>query len=201
MQTTQNITQQDLDKSLSYEAYREMIDKLLEQEKTTGENQSEALTDYTKMNVQRMKRWNKTAQLSDSLKTIIEKIEKPMKWVVLTEGWCGDAAQNIPILVKMAKANTNISIHFLLRDENLEIMDTYLTNGGRSIPKLVILDENLEELATWGPRPKVLQEMVLEHKKKPQEEYKDFVEKVHKWYAQNKNKEIQAEFEEILKNI
>ena len=58
-------------------------------------------------------------------------------WLILTEAWCGDAAQNIPTIEKIARENDRIKTLYLLRDENLELMDKYLTGGARAIPKLI----------------------------------------------------------------
>lgn len=194
------ITPEVLEQALSYQEYRHLVDGLLAEGKTTGPNQSESLTHYTKMNVQRMKRWDKVTQIREDLKELIEQVNEKMLWVVLTEGWCGDAAQNIPVIMKMAELNPNIEVKFLLRDENLDVMDAYLTNGGRSIPKLVVLNAaTLDEYGTWGPRPEPVQEMVLEHKKNSNESYAEFSEKVHKWYAKDKAQTIQDEFSTALK--
>jgi hypothetical protein len=192
---TNSISPEKLAKALNYTDYRALIDTLLAEGKTTGPNQSEALTEYTQMNVQRMSRWDKTAVINPDLQNALAAIGRKLIWVVLTEGWCGDAAQNIPTIVKMAAINPHIELKFLLRDENLAIMDNYLTNGGRAIPKLICLDAQTgEELGTWGPRPAILQNWVIETKKKPDFEFKAFAEYVHKWYATNKNEELQKEF-------
>lgn len=183
----------------TYEEYREMIDELLDQDKTTGDNHSEAMVNYTKMNAHRMNRLDQRMQLSDSLIEQIKQVNQEWIWLVLTEAWCGDAAQNIPAIVKMAKQNDNIDIRFILRDENLDIMDEYLTNGGRSIPKLVCLDaENLEEIGTWGPRPQIAQQKAMEWKEDESIGKKEWAENLHKWYSKNKTTDLQAEFEELI---
>jgi hypothetical protein len=198
---TPHISSEKLTKALSYTDYRTLIDNLLAEGKTTGPNQSQALTEYTQMNVQRMNRWDKTAHLNDDLKAAIQAISRPLIWVVLTEGWCGDAAQNIPTIVKMAALNPLISLKFLLRDDHLDIMDNYLTNGGRAIPKLICLDaQTYEELGNWGPRPASLQNWVIETKKQPDFEFKTLAEYVHKWYATNKTQELQQEFLALVQN-
>ncbi|MDX2306126.1 MAG: thioredoxin family protein [Microscillaceae bacterium] len=196
----QVITQELIDKALTYEAYRGLVDQLLTEGKTTGPNQSDDLTHYTQLNVQRMNRWDKTAQIDDALKAEIGKVQEKWIWLIITEGWCGDAAHNIPIIVKMAALNPNIELKFILRDENLEVMDAYLTDGGRSIPKLIALNAGtLEELGTWGPRPESIQELVKEYKKNPQESYSKFSEKVQLWYSKDKAQSIQREFNALIR--
>lgn len=193
----QIITKLHLDKAISYEIYRKIIDEALSQGKTTGPNQSEELTDYTKMNVQRMNRWDKTAHISTELHKALTSVSEKWIWLILSEGWCGDAAQNLPVIVKMAALNPNIEVKLLFRDENLDLMDNYLTEGARSIPKLICLKkETLEELGTWGPRPAIAQAMVMEYKKTM--EHKELAEKIHKWYAENKSVELQTEFLDLV---
>ena len=72
--------------------YLTLIEKLLSDNKTTGPNQSEFYVNYTKLNLQRMQRWLKTAQLSTETVDVISSIKTKQHWVILTEAWCGDAA-------------------------------------------------------------------------------------------------------------
>ncbi len=198
--TEQLITRELVNEAFTYRQYRELIDKLLERGRTTGDNQSEEIIDYTRMNVQRMNRLDKQIELNDSLKKELQEVSTNWIWLVLTEGWCGDAAQNIPAINKMAEVSSNIELKLILRDENPEIMDEYLTNGSRSIPKLICLDaETLEELGTWGPRPQSIQEKAMEWKEDPEISKEEWAEKLHKWYADNKTLEQQEEFEELIK--
>ncbi len=191
------ITKQIIEQGISYSAYRHLLDKLVAEGKTTGPKQSEELTNYTRLNVQRMNRLDKTLRIETPLLEALEKIHTKQYWVVLTEGWCGDAAQNLPLIAQLAASNAHISLHLLLRDEFPEVMDQYLTNGTRSIPKLIILNEALKELAVWGPRPKPASDMVAELKDsgRPHDEW---VEKVHAWYAHDKTQSLQHELTELL---
>lgn len=200
----QVITSEHLEKGQTYAAYRTMIDQLLSENKTTGDNHSEAMIHYTKMNAQRMKRIDKTAKLTDETLANIARIERPQTWVVITEGWCGDAAQIVPVLEKIANTSDKVDLKLILRDENPEVMDAYLTDGARSIPKLVALDsETLEEIGTWGPRPTPAHEMVMEYKKTKEttgESYLDFATRLHKWYAKDKTQTTQQELNNALNN-
>jgi len=203
MSTTKTpaISSDVIENAMTYSEYRDLIDELLDKDKTTGPNQSKELTEYTAMNVQRMKRLDKRTELEESLEEEISEINDQWIWLVLTEGWCGDAAQNVPVLNKMAETSDNIEIRFILRDENLDIMDQYLTDGGRSIPKLICLDADiLEEIGTWGPRPAVIQEKAMEWKNDSSIDKKEWAEKLHKWYADNKTEEIQQEFTELIRS-
>lgn len=198
---TATITSQLIQESLNYIQYRSLLDELLAQGKTTGQNHSEAMVNYTKMNVRRMERWGKTAVVSSELQEKIAQITFPQTWLVLTEAWCGDAAQSIPFMVKAASYNPLVDIRFILRDEHPSVMDAYLTNGGRSIPKLIALkNDNLEELFIWGPRPQVLQQQYLAYREDPKGvSQEEFIESIHLWYAKDKNANIDAEFLTLIK--
>lgn len=201
-QSIGSITQHLVDQSMTYSAYRELIDKLLDQQKTTGHIHTEAYLDYTRMNVQRMNRWDKTAKVSDSLKEAIQAIQEDQLWLVITEAWCGDAAQNIPYLVKLAELNPRIQIRFILRDSHPEVMDEYLTDGARSIPKLVAVTADLGcELFIWGPRPQSAHDMVMDYKKDSKGmSYQEFSQTLHLWYAKNKNAELEEELLPLIQS-
>jgi hypothetical protein len=201
---SENITQskkvEAFSKGIDYSTYRSLIKSLLTENKTTGSNHSEVMIAYTKMNDQRMSRWDKKINLDSELSKAISELPK-MNWMVITEAWCGDAAQNIPFIAKLASENPKIDLRFIMRDEHPEVMDEYLTNGARSIPILVMTDENFNDLAIWGPRPAPVQKMVMEAKEKPDLDQPKFIESIHKWYAVDKNQTISNEFKQLLKTI
>lgn len=191
----QVITAEFIESAYSYEAYRTLIDTLLAENKSTGPNQTESFLEYSKLNVHRMSRLDRTVKISPELQEAVATIDQKWTWLVISEGWCGDAAQNLPVINELAKLNDLIELKVILRDENLDVMDAYLTNGGRSIPKLVALKgEQLEELGTWGPRPAPVQERMVAFKADPQGLSKeDFNIEIQKWYAKDRTKTIQAE--------
>ncbi|WKN45973.1 thioredoxin family protein [Tunicatimonas pelagia] len=192
------IKPQHLEAGMSYSAYRQLIDNLLDQSKTTGPNQSESYVKYTELNVRRMRRVEKTTKLQPELIAQLEKVNQSWVWVLLTEGWCGDAAQSVPVIAQMAEVSPNIQLHILLRDEHPEVMDAYLTNGGRSIPKLICLNEELETLGSWGPRPEAAQQLFDEFKErygdKFRDHYSEWSEQLQLWYARDRTQAIQEEF-------
>jgi ADP-heptose:LPS heptosyltransferase len=194
----QTITAAHIEKGISYESYRALIEKLQQQNMTTGDNHSESLLNYTKLNSQRMSKWDKIFKPNEELVEMLTSIKVPTNWVVLTEAWCGDAAQNLPIIAKLASLNPNISLKLLLRDENMEVMDAYLTNGGRSIPKLIMLDNDLNEIGQWGPRPKPVQDIMMDMKSKGALSYDDFGVAAHTWYAKDRSKTLQEELIVLL---
>ncbi len=205
MDTTKelNIDRKRLDSAYTYDAYRELVVELVEKKMTSGPKQHEDLAHYTEMNNQRMKRVDKTTQITESLAEEIKKIKEPQTWILLTESWCGDAAYNVPVINKLAALNDLIELKLFFRDENADIMDRYLTNGGRSIPKLVIFPkDSMKELGTWGPRPAELQVIYDDWKNDPNKvPYKEFNVTIQKWYAKNKGVAMQTEIEELFKQI
>ncbi|MBL7127828.1 MAG: thioredoxin family protein [Ignavibacteria bacterium] len=194
------ITKEIIDGGYTYPQYRKLINDLLKEGKTTSNNHSESLIEYTKVNVQRMNRLDKTTDINEDLKREIADLEKKMIWVILAEAWCGDVAQNLPVIAKIADLSQNIDLKLILRDENLEVMDEYLTNGGRSIPKLICLDSGtLEELGTWGPRPEEVQERFLKDKADPNVSPEERSKNNQLWYIQDKTQSIQKEFLRLIK--
>lgn len=190
------ITRGIIENAYDYKEYRELIDHLLEKNRTTGENHSEKMLHYTKMNVHRMRRLDKQIELKDELLEKLQNIERPMIWLILTEGWCGDAAQIIPVIQKMADQTKMVQSRYILRDENLEIMDQFLTNGrARSIPKLICLDcQTLEVLGDWGPRSEPAQQLFTNLRNSGEYSSQERAERLHKWYADNKTLAVQDEF-------
>ncbi|MDQ4123410.1 MAG: thioredoxin family protein [Acidobacteriota bacterium] len=189
-----------IEKAMTFDEYNRLIDTVVAQGKTTGPNQNEELSEYTKLNQARMRRLFRTTELNKSLLDAVRNLKVNWIWLILTEAWCGDAAQNIPTIEKIARENDRIRTLYLLRDENLDLMDKYLTNGARAIPKLVCLDaETLEEIGTWGSRPQAAYDLFYNLKEQGLEK-SEIIEKIHRWYIENDTKSLQAEFETLLQN-
>ncbi|MCX3265783.1 thioredoxin family protein [Pedobacter agri] len=188
------------EQGMDYQTYRALVDQLLLEGKATGDVTYDL--HYTKMNVQRMSRVDKTASLTEELTATIDQLKTSYKFLVITEGWCGDAAQIVPVFNKIATASLGkIDLKFVLRDKNLPLIDAHLTNGGRAIPVLIILNEEADQvLATWAPRPQVLQELLKEWRQETTE-MTILAEKLHGWYAKDKTLSTQAELNEVLKGL
>jgi hypothetical protein len=186
-------------KAMSYAMYRSTVSDLLARGLTTGTHQSPEMLDYARLNDHRMDRVEKRFQMLPALQEKLDQLSEPLHWLVLSEGWCGDAAQNLPALEKIAEhSHGKIHLRVLLRDENTELMDQWLTNGGRSIPKLIQLNAAFEVTGSWGPRPAEAQAMVLAAKAAG-EDHHVYAERVHKWYAHNNSADLQGEILELLK--
>ena len=183
----------------SYESYKVLVLKMAEEGLTSGEQTEEHIA-ATQINAQRMKRIDKQCVVQPELEALLKTVSKKMKWIVITEAWCGDSAQCIPVLAKIADASSYIELNLIFRDENPECMDAFLTNGSRSIPKLICLNETGEEIVgTWGPRPEAIRLQIEEYKKNnPQVTHDEFVKNLHLWYARDKTNAIQMDFVRLL---
>jgi thioredoxin-like negative regulator of GroEL len=191
-----------LSRALDYKNYRLIIDKLLAEGKTSGEDHSPFMVSYTHKNVERMEALDAQVEITDVLVAHLRQLKSKYIFLVLTEAWCGDAAQIIPVLDKIAEASEGkITLRLIWRDTNPDIMQRHLTNGGKSIPKLILIkEENLQEISNWGPRPDVLQALANDWKNAPGYSLKSWAEKLHMWYAENKTAEIQKEIGELLRD-
>lgn len=190
--------------SISYDEYNGMVHQLVEEEKTSGPDQNEDLVYYTKLNAQRTKRLNKTTKVDDVTQSVVSNLKGKYTWLVLTESWCGDAAQILPLFNKLAEINTNIDLRLVLRDENDNLMREFLTNGGKSIPKLIMINEQNEVVGSWGPRPVEAQEFYdswrnnLDPERPP---YREFQVDMQKWYLHDKGLSTFKEISEILADL
>ena len=183
--------------------YNEFVDEFTKQitmsDINTLNDYDKSFYDYRKLNYQRSTRLEKTFIPTDETKEIFSKINHIQKWIVITESWCGDSAQNLPIIASLAVLNDNIDLKIVLRDSNPDFMDLYLTNGGRAIPKLIVFDKNDNELFRWGPRPAEAQNLFTKLKNEGMEK-SDIYKKLHLWYGRNKGKEVEREIVELIKN-
>lgn len=182
---------------MSKHEFHNLFSDVVKQGKTTGDDQSEEIAHYTKMNLQRYERWLDHTELQRDTIDTLEQYKKPVYWIVITEAWCGDAAHGIPFIEKMADVTDKIQMHYLLRDENTELIDEYSANGGRSIPKLIAIDDNGQELFNWGPRPEELQNWFIKAKKE-EKSFEEMVNFMQKWYNEDQGKQIQKEILDLI---
>jgi hypothetical protein len=196
------VTPQHIDQAFTYSQFVQFTEQLVAENRTTGANQSEAYQNYTRMCLQRMNRWNKTAKVSQAMTLLIQSLTEPQTWLVINEAWCGDGAQSIPYLAKLEEINPLIRLRIIMRDENPEVMDAYLTDGARSIPKLIAFSGDLGvELFTWGPKPKYLMNRYKEYRQDSKGlSYSAFLEEIHLWYAKNKNQDLEAELFPLIES-
>ncbi|WP_066221988.1 thioredoxin family protein [Formosa haliotis] len=178
---------ESIDKGMTYQAFRDLVKTLAATGGTTGNEQTEAFFAYTKLNESRMKRWDKTLKVSEADKTSIENFKGDITWLVLAESWCGDAAHILPVINKVAELNDNIDFKVVLRDENEDLMNMFLTNGGKSIPKLIMIDNTSGDVVnTFGPRPQIATQLVVDFKAAHGVLTPEFKESLQAWYNKDK---------------
>ncbi len=188
-----------IDKAMTFAEYTELIDDLLAAGKTTGPVQSADMYNYAKLNRQRMRRLEKTIDVGTDIREAMAGLDADCYWLVITEGWCGDAAQNIPVIEKIAALNPGIRTRYILRDENPELMDRYLTNGARSIPYLIAIDaRSFEVSGTWSSRPAAGQAYFLKLRSQGMEK-PEINEKMQRWYNEDRGKSLEMEFVGLTK--
>ncbi|PIA78637.1 thioredoxin [Gaetbulibacter sp. 4G1] len=194
-----SIIKKSLEKSISYNTYRSLVKQLADEDSTTGLEKTEALINYTKLNDRRMKRWDKTVKISEEAKNKIESFNEASTWLLITESWCGDAAHIMPVINKVAELNENINLKIVLRDENPELMDAFLTNGGRAIPKVIMIDNESGKVTnTYGPRPSEATNYVSRFKAKYGKLTPEFKEDLQHWYNKDKGQNVIEDLTEIM---
>ena len=187
--------------SISYQEYRELVAAYANEGKTSGNTQTPDYINYTKLNESRMHRLDKTLQVIDEVKTYLENLHKEYIWLVLAETWCGDAAQVLPVIYKMAQVSDKIELRILLRDDNEAVMNLFLTNDTKSIPKLIILDKETGEVLTdFGPRPVEAKQLIMDYKATHGVVDETAKIELQKWYLANKGVAIQQEILALIKD-
>lgn len=190
---------ESLSKSQSYKEYRAFVNTLVEHNSTSGSEKTKDLVEYTKLNDKRMKRWDKTLKIPENSKAQIKTFKSKVTWLVITESWCGDAAHILPVINKVVELNNNITLRIVLRDENKELMNQFLTNGNQSIPKLIMLNGSTGEvLNTYGPRPNLATKIVNDFKAENGKLTLEFKQELQMWYNKDKGQSIVEDLTEKL---
>ena len=195
------ISQKDLDNSLTYAEFRSFVTEALENNPDKLQI-SENYLPYAKLNETRLNRLDKTLTIESETALVIENLSNDYYWIVISESWCGDAAQSVTVLNKMAEITDKIELRILFRDQNLDLMDQYLTNGGRAIPKLLIVEkQSLEVVADWGPRPADAIALVNNYKEENGKFDEEGIILLNKWYTKNKGQQVQQEIATLMLNL
>jgi hypothetical protein len=186
--------------AMTYTEYTAIFDQILSGTIQHAPYDDPHFVEYTKLNHSRMHRWEKTGLLSEDCKSTIQSIDEPMQWILITEPWCGDAAHGVPFIAKMAAENPLIHLEIQLRDSEESEISSYLTNGGKSIPMLIVRNSMNEDLFVWGPRPEKCGE--LHHSLKAQEvTFEELKTALQQWYNTDKGVSIQEEIVAQLKAL
>lgn len=190
---------QSLLKSHSYNRYRTIVSDLLTDGKVSGNEQSQDLVHYSELNEVRMNRLDKKMVVTEEVIKKIMNLKKNYIWLVLSEGWCGDAAQLLPVFNKMASVSQHIELKVAFRDENEALMNLFLTNGNKAIPKLIIIDKEAEEVVgNWGPRPKGASDLIISYKQQYGVVDETAKTELQLWYLHDKGISTQNEIVELM---
>lgn len=193
------LIENSLSVAYAYSEYRNHVSALLLEGLSTGATQSEDLTHYSTLNEVRMNRLDKTITVPQDIKDKLDALQRDYLFLVISEGWCGDAAQIVPVIHKMEQACNKITLKIVLRDDNDSLMQEFLTNGARSIPKLVILDKETHEvIASWGPRPKDAAQLIKDFKEKYGVVNEEAKTELQKWYLHDKGLSTMQEIASLL---
>lgn len=193
-----NLISKSIKKAVSYSTYRTLIKDLLIEGKSTGNEQSEDLLNYSTLNDKRMDRLDKTLKISEETTNALNKLKDNFSLLVLAEGWCGDAAQIIPVLNKIANITSKIELKIVGRDENEALMNEFLTNGGKAIPKVILVNSKNEVLNSWGPRPSIATSMVNDYKAANGGLDAEFKKDLQMWYNKDKGNNTQQDIVALL---
>ncbi len=195
-----SLIKEKLNSALTYLQFKELSEKNVKDINPDLLNEMDrAYYDYRKLNLARVSRLEKVYKPTEDALNLFVKIHSPQIWLVITEDWCGDSAQTLPVIAALARLNDNIDLKILQRDANPEIMNLYLTLGKRSIPKLVVFDDELNEIFQWGPRPHSVKSLAEELHKKGLEK-QEITKQIHLWYAKDGGYSTEREIIELLKN-
>lgn len=190
---------QGLLNSHSYTKYRAIVTELLSQGKVSGNQQSADLVHYTELNEVRMNRLDKKMEITEEVVQKLLQLKKQYIWLVLAEGWCGDAAQLLPIMNKMANFSQHIDLKIAFRDENESLMNMFLTNGNKAIPKLIVLDKDAEKvLGNWGARPKGADQLIKSYKQQYGVVDETAKTELQLWYLHDKGISTQNEIADLM---
>ncbi|EAS20523.1 putative thiol-disulfide isomerase [Flavobacteria bacterium BBFL7] len=197
----QQIIKEASDKAISYEQYRAFVEAHTTNGTNSGNEVTEALAEYTKLNNQRMKRLDKTLKILPENQAFLSSFNKDVYFLILTESWCGDAAQTMPMMNKVAQA-AGVDFKVVLRDENPLLMDQFLTNGGRAIAKLILVDKSTGlPVTTWGPRPTIATALVTAEKASKGLLSPEFKQELQNWYNKDKGKNTENDLVHMLREV
>jgi hypothetical protein len=200
MSTAPVLTPDQLATGLTYPAYRQHISEVMATS-APDEHLAKLLPHYHE-NVERMDKVAPTVTVLPELQAALDNLTQRYLWAIITEGWCGDASQTVPIMEAVAQASGgHIETRYLLRDSHPDLIDRYLTNGGRAIPIAVLLHaDTLTEAGVWGPRPAPLQ-AIMQDLKARETPFKEIVTQVHAWYDQDATRTTQHELLALVQKL
>lgn len=177
---------------MNYSEYTALFEEILKSERPQPPYDNPDYFEYTRLNYSRMTRWNKTLQLNEELVNRLKGLDRRQHWIIIVEPWCGDVAHSLPFLVRLAEQSPMVTYELQLRDSEPFLINSYLTRGTKSIPKLIVRDEEGRDLFTWGARPEKAQQLMNELKAANTDWETTKVE-LQNWYNNDRGTSLQRE--------
>jgi hypothetical protein len=143
--------------------------------------------------------WRETYRLARvSPEAVARLAALPGTWhfLVLVEDWCGDAVNTVPLVARLTELAGNADLRVLARDEHPDLMNAHLKNGSRSIPVVIVLDEDFVERGWWGPRPSPLQRWVMDEGMALEKDVR--YRGIRTWYARDRGRTTLDEVVELV---
>ena len=188
------------DKGVSYAEYKNIIEIQANEGVISKNEEIKKYAEYTRLNLSRIHRNDKTLVLKNEVLSGLQKITRKKNILVISEGWCGDAAQIVPVVNKIAESSEKLEMRIFFRDEDESLINQYLTNGGKAIPIVLFIEpDTFQEIAHWGPRPKPCTPFLKKYKSDPDNyTHDDFAKDIQGFYNKDKGQTISEELLEIL---
>ena len=182
---------------MKYQTYLQLFEKIVADSNPQPPYDNPDYMDYTRLNLTRMKRWMNTAHLDEELVQLIKSKSEKQHWIIIVEPWCGDVAPSLPFLLKLVEQNPLFTYELQLRDSEPFLINSYLTRGTKSIPKIIVRNGAGDDLFTWGPRPAASQQL-MERLKTENADFETIKIQLQNWYNNDKGRSLQAELKELL---
>jgi len=138
------------------------------------------------------------AAIDEETAVRLKAIKSRFHLLVLNEDWCGDSVNILPYVARLSEGSSNLEMRILGRDKNRDLMDAHLSGKSRSIPVVIVYDEDFRERGWWGPRPGPLQRWAIKEGlalPKP-----DRYPLMRAWYARDKGRTIVSEILSIIED-
>jgi len=196
------VVEKALFNSHTYSEYRKVVSDLLLEGKSTGNIQSEDLINYTNLNETRMNRLDKTIRVPEENILKLQTLKKEYIWLILAEGWCADGAQLLPVFNKIANASDKIESKIVFRDENEDLMNLFLINNGKAIPRLIVIEKETGKVCgNWGPRPQEANALIKNYKEKFGVVDATAKANLQLWYLHDKGLSTQEEIINLMQTL
>jgi hypothetical protein len=122
----------------------------------------------------------------------------PWRMLVISEDWCGDASNTVPVMARLAASLPNLEMRVVKRDEHPALMDAFVTGGSRSIPLAVLIRDDFSVAGRWGPRPPELQRWVLAETERGVLSKREIYREIRRWYARDRGASTVAGIVEVM---